>query len=346
MATPRPAGLFALVLALALCVTTAAQPPRGRVTAADSAAPEPKLTTLAVVISQLKREATKTWREREHWPRGIANFAQDKNWALPETDVVRGLTRRLHDEPAIDAYVKWQLLSFVDELPAEDAAPIDKISAHAPQPLAQPVVREEWFATSGPGRAYFVSGTQTSYVRGYRAVVADGAVGLVPQIGVISSGAVLDAEGSTKTYRSIISQVNRKLEAERQKIELANRPILAYREALIRLVPDDGARLAMAVQDVRDRLNAGDPGAEDAMLRLVQQTERLPSSLPARVRGKLARSVGELGKLRKPVVESIYLDDRGKIAANHHIVCVLPGDVETIIHRLQPNATTLTGPND
>ena len=297
-----------------------------------------KTPELWFVISSLKKEASDAWRAGQGWPRNEPNFAMEKSWLLPREDVARGLTRRLHPEPAIDAYIKWQLLSFADDLNQLDGALLHRIADTAPKPLPQPVVRQEWLAISGPSRAYIAIARQVTYVRNLRPVVGAGTVALVPELGVVSTGTVLDAEGSTRSYITVLQQANEKLQAERSAVSRANDAILRYRQALLSRVPQAGGlRLAMRIKDLGDRIAAGDPSTEQAADELLEASDSLPADLPPRTRRILAGWVRELGQMRTTVHDSVAPGKRENQALLYqHIVAVPEQHIRTLLERLEP----------
>jgi hypothetical protein len=293
------------------------------------------------VISALKQEGTDAWRKGEPWPRSAPDFAQDKGWTLPADAVVRGLTRRLDAEPAVDAYIRWQLLSFLDSFESLSTANLERIGNTAPKPLSQPVVREEWLAVSGPGQAFIAISRQTAYVRNVRPVVGTGAVGLNPEIGIVQSGVVLEAEGSTKSYITVIHEANEKLESQRAKVNRANEAILRYRSDLLARMPDAGGmRLAMIIKDAADRVAAGDPSAAQAAEALAPVAAQLPADVLPGVRKTLASWARRLAQMKTTVHDYVAPGEHEKHALLYtHEVAVGPQSIETLLTQLEAAPT-------
>ena len=329
-------------LPLILLLSLSASAGEGRPRSEESPATGPALTAatqtpdLWFAISAIKKEAVDAWRAKEPWPRSQANFAQERRWALPASAVVRALMRKLHNEPAVDAYVRWQLLSFIEDLESVDAALVNRIAETAPKPLSQPVVREEWLAVSGPGSAFIAIARQTAYVRDLRPVVGDGVVGLNPEIGVVTSGVGLSTEGSTKTYRTVIRQANERLEEERAKVTQANEMIVAYRRELVERMPRaGGVQLAVMIKDTADRLAAGEPSTQEAVSELLAKTEGGVSDIPPRTRQMLIAWVTRLGEMRTTVHDSVAPGGHEKQALLYaHEMAVPKEQIETLVARL------------
>src|ERR1051325_8086704 len=85
------------------------------VLACIAGAGEPRKVTLGTAILELRKEAEVAWKDRTAWPRSTSDFAHAMGWSVPRAQVVAALGRELGLEAPIEAYVKWQLLSFIDE---------------------------------------------------------------------------------------------------------------------------------------------------------------------------------------------------------------------------------------
>jgi hypothetical protein len=132
---------MAVLAASSVPMAQAAEPSRqgDSAGARESDRPEPKETGISVAVSVLRREVTdQRRRQPEGWPRSEANFAQDKNWTVPDEQVLRALQRRVHPNPAIDGYIKWQLLSFEPEMSELDENAARRIIASMPKLMSPP----------------------------------------------------------------------------------------------------------------------------------------------------------------------------------------------------------------
>src|SRR5687767_104893 len=82
---------------------------------------EPRLVAVSQALVQISQEARKTWAKNKTLPEHECNFAQRKNWRVDQAELLAALSRKVNPEPAIDAYVRWQLLSFGPEWDKVDA---------------------------------------------------------------------------------------------------------------------------------------------------------------------------------------------------------------------------------
>lgn len=289
---------------------------------AQTAAPpaEPKETSIAVVIQNLRHEAYDGWKKGSNWPRTEANFAQDKNWTVPEEDVIRAMTRKLDRNPAVDAYIKHQLLSFAPNFSSATPQQFALIVNHAPQPLDAP--RPEVQRGRGGQDAMMFFGRQVSFVRDLDPVVGGGAVAFNPQIGVVGEGAGFSATGNAQLLATV-QQANQKLAAARESVAKLNAPVLAYRDALIARGSDNATvQLQAMLKDVQDRLAAGQASATDAMARLMTEGPQLAKdpSITQDARNSLAEWAMSLPQIRTTVVTEVGLkgpefDYRGDVLA-------------------------------
>src|ERR1051326_7177715 len=124
-----------LVMLLICSHQTAAQP--------KPAPPSKKSPGLWFVISALKKEGKEARRKDGPWPRMESNFAQEKGWSLPVPEIAKALTRKLDPEPTVDAYIKWQLLSFVDDFTPAGNAVLGRVVDSAPRPSPQPGINPQ-----------------------------------------------------------------------------------------------------------------------------------------------------------------------------------------------------------
>jgi len=324
--------LGAVVLAAALCVIDA--PAAGQPT---GGAAEAKETRLPVVITVLRREAKESWREAGAWPRSASDFAIEKNWRLPAGEVEQALSRKLDRNPAVDAYIKWQLLSFGSDLGSLDLRALNRVVEGAPEPLGQPVIREEWFGTSGNARGFMVHATQLAYIRDLDPVVGAGAAAFDPEVATVSSGTVLDAEARAEMRLTIIRRANDKLDRLRDSVNRMNEPIRAYRTALADAMPAErGIRLGVMLKDVRDRIVAGDPSTPEAIDRLVAsaKTAAAEPTLDRAARMRLVGWCRTLATIHRDVAESVELTAGDGVKVNRHRVAMRAGDVELLVRYL------------
>jgi hypothetical protein len=300
-------------------VTAEAQP-------ADSG---PKLTSISVVISKLRKEALDGWRQDKQWPRTSADFAAEMNWTIPEDQIVPALSRRLDRNPTIDAYLKWQLLSFGPNLSQLSPDDFSRVFNMAPEPLDAPKPQVQRKGPQG-GAAMMFFGRQVGYVADLDPVVGNGVVAYNPRMGVVSDGVGFGADAKVELLRAV-ERANQQLSSARALIKIANEPVLAYREALIERSPAEASlRLAVLMKDVRDRVAAGDESARGAGQRLVQEAPKLAEKeMDPAARAKLAEWAGTLARLRTPVVTSVGLDGMD-FRYDHHFVELGPDEAKRL----------------
>ncbi len=95
-------------LVLGLGVGAAAQEP-----AAPAERPgQLKKARVMEVVRDLANEARQELRTLKHWPRRESEYAIKNNLIADSEEVIRAMGKRLDRDPALDGYIKWQLLSF------------------------------------------------------------------------------------------------------------------------------------------------------------------------------------------------------------------------------------------
>ncbi|MHC4995878.1 MAG: hypothetical protein ACYTGQ_12590 [Planctomycetota bacterium] len=296
-------------------------------------------TSISTAIIALNREARAAWAKDKKWPRDQMNFATDKNWAVPSESVATALGRQLNKNPAIDGYIKWQLLSFNPTLADLKPQTFNQLVARTPDPLDQPTPEVREPRGSSPGRVFMAFGTQQSYISDLDPVVANGAVAYNPRVSTITSGLVLDVEGAASPALNQVRRVNDQLAAARDMVGEANRAIVAYREELINKLEVDGAtRLGLIFKDVRARIRAGEPSYTRAMAQLVTESKRLgrDESITPKIRGTLLKWSKDLAEIETPVVNSVDLDLKGGLKYDVTRMAIAEDDILKVMANLQP----------
>ncbi|MBI1370418.1 MAG: hypothetical protein GC162_17420 [Planctomycetes bacterium] len=308
-----------------------------------AALPVPRVTSISVAISALNHEVQDSWRKDHAWPRSECNFAAEKNWAVPSDQVITALSRKLNNNPTIDGYIKWQLLSFAPDLAKADAATVNRVVSMMPKPLdaPQPAVQAGTSATGGGNggmvRQFMFFGQQTSYVRDLDPVVGDGVVAFDPKMGVVNGGSVLDVEG-VATIERFVRQVNQQLAVAKATVNAANAPVHAYREALVERLPTEGGvRMAVMLKDVRDRLAAGDPTYEQAMNRLAEASRTLAAdqTLDPAVRQTLTQWADTLGQMKTSVITAVTADRKGVFGYERQVLAIPANDAQFVMQQLK-----------
>jgi hypothetical protein len=308
-------------------------------TAPASAPTAPKQTTLAVAITKLRSEALESWGRGKGWPRDKSDFAASMNWTIPADGIITALGRPLDRNPAIDAYIKWQLLSFGPDLSNLSSENFARIFTAAPHPLDAPVPRTEKRGSDQGAMMFF--GRQTAYLADLDPVVGKGVVAYRPRMGVVGQGVGVGNVDERVDLLQTVERANRSLIESRKLVQSANASVLAYRAALIERAPDDDAAMKMGVllKDVRDRVAAGDDSFADAMRRLMDEAPGLTRSpdMTDEARARLTEWATALAKMKTTVVTRVGLDGMD-FQYDGRIVAVSEADVKRLLGLLQAAA--------
>lgn len=308
----------------------------------DQAAAGESPATVEAVVEQIVAEARDYWQEHESWVRTEATYADDHAIDLPREKVIEALGEELAPNPILDGYVKLQLLSFVDRFDYDQADQVRPMLAAMPAVVnqPQPSTGQQRQAAGGGGPSLFI-GNQVPYVRDVTPIIIDGKVYYKPEISVLSDGIVLDASGVVTADRRHVMMTVRtassQLVALRRFALRANAPILEFREEVAGRLPDGPERVALLVQDVSDRLHAGDPTYTNAMQRLIDETDRLRRSrdLPLRVRRMLVRQMQHLARFNKSFIREIEIKGDRQYQVHRDQVRLDPQRVEHVIANLE-----------
>ncbi|MDH3584502.1 MAG: hypothetical protein OER86_09830 [Phycisphaerae bacterium] len=298
--------------------------------------PPPRPTTVGVVISALQKEARQSWKADRTWPRKTQDFAVEKNWSVPNDQIVQALTRRLNKNPAIDAYIKWQLLGFGVNLAELEDEKIRRIVATTPRPLGQPKVQIQ-IPRSGGGGVGMSFGSQFNYVADLDPVVGDGVALYKPRMASVNTGARLTEDDMRQMLVAAVRTANQRLREARVSINAINQSVLTYREALNRALPRRrGIRLGAMIQDVRDRAVAGDPSSGGALEKLVAASRELavdPSITP-QARAEMQAMARSLSTMRTPVMEGVRMAAGNRVAYDASFLTLEKQDVVEVMQQL------------
>ncbi len=69
-------------------------------------------TPIGEVVQALEKEARRSLRKSEKWPRSQPNYAKKEGVDVKNRALLQALERRLSRKAPLDGYIKWQLLSF------------------------------------------------------------------------------------------------------------------------------------------------------------------------------------------------------------------------------------------
>ncbi len=308
---------------------------------ADQKIGDRKIVTISIAINAIRAEVQQSWRKSKSWPRTDISFAKERKWLIRNEEIVRGLTRRLDRNPAIDAYIKWQLLGFNAELKNVDPETLRRIVATTPQLLPQP---KPQIKKKPKGPAVSMNfGTRINYVRDLDPVVGNGAALYRPRVGSVSSGSsqTVSREDYNRQLIQAVKVANEKLVEARKTVAAINKAIQTYRQDLIKYLPAEGGiRLGMMLKDVRDHAAAGDPNTRIVMQRAIDASKTLgkDKSINPRQRATLAHWTRQLPNIRTSVVQSLEVDKNYKVLPVYHVIRVRKSESEKLLTNLQKGA--------
>lgn len=297
---------------------------------ADEAAPD--AVPIGRVLSQLKTEAQAQWKEDLTFPRQASDFAQESGVTVDHAAVITALQRRVNLQAPIDAYIKWQLLSFDVDLSHLDDKELRRIVVRMPRMKRPPKPRLSGVQRSQAGGGMgFQMGAQMPLQSGRSRPGQQGAVKSVRKVGdktiverrplpETQSGFSMgsSSSGSTRTTdpRRAVERANQRLQNDRKEYEATNRIIVTYRDALLDRLPMHASmRLDVMLDDLDERIRAGDRSFSDSYNRFIGEVERRQSTdpMPDERRVMLARRLYRIGRRHTTVVQSVSIDASGRI---------------------------------
>lgn len=277
----------------------------------------PRPAQISRVVSELLEEAVASWSRNEAWPRTQCDYATRLNLALPSEDVTRLLTRRIHTNPTIDGYVKWQLLSFNPQLVPTDEKTIRALVATFPDLIGQPEPEMPKPGTTTPGTLSY--GRHQSVMRNRLAQLQTGST--APLVSLGGSGGAIGPQFTPPSpgLSPAASQAN--LLRMRKLVQEVNQPSLDYREMVVQLIPRaDGVRIWAMIDDVKDRLVAGDTSYRPATDRLVKECREFAqeqASISPLWRPRIVGGLRELARLKTSVVQGIRAQGNDIVVEKH-----------------------------
>ncbi len=229
-------------------------------------------------IHVLVVEARAAWDDRQDWPRTEADFAEHAELVLSPHEIFHALGEQLHDSRPIDGYVKWQLLSYANDLGDASETQFKSLLGALPDYVAPPRASVDRKPGRG-GRAYIAIVRQQAFVADLEPVVGANSVAFKPVIGVVTTGVALDVEGAAEVRRTIarrVAGINREHERTLALVRKVNEPIRAYRDAIAAGIPErmPALRLAVMIEDLEARIVAGEPSFADVAERLLAEADR------------------------------------------------------------------------
>ena len=329
-------------------------------------APPPRMVSAGQAVIMLYKEAPDAVRDKpplslaEQFdsrpaprpPESACDFAQRRNLIARNDDVAGVVLRRLNaDDTAIDSYVRWQLLSFNPKFDGLiDPRSMRTILAALPQFVAQPQYIPPPPVPQGSPASITIA-TQKTVVVGQTPVPGTG--GSRPKLAVVTSGVSMGNSGPPPPVAVDIDAVLAELADKRRKMALINKWVIQFRNALIPMLPEaNGVRLTVMLQDVSDRLVAGDASWEAAVARLMAACEALPkpgtqssqTALSMDLRRALAEQARQLGKIATPVTERLQLKSNGEVALDGFYVRFPPEQLQRMLTLLAGETAPTAAP--
>lgn len=321
---------------------------------AAPATPPPKLVPAGQAVILLYKEAPDAIAEKptqsldEQFnskpavpgPGSVCDFAQRRNLTAGNDDVVGVVLRRLNAEnPAIDSYVRWQLLSFGPKFDKIEPKNMRTILAALPPLTAQPQYTPPPPPPQGSPASLSIV-TQKTVVVGQKPVPGTG--GSRPKLAVITSGVSMGNSDPPAARPVDPDAVVAELRDKRRKMASTNKWVVQFRDAIIPLLPEaNGVRLTAMLQDTADRIGAGDPTWEDAVARLIAACEALPKpsdaatttapALSMDLRRALAEQAKMLGKISTPIIENVVRKSDGEIGLEGYYVQFPPEQLQRML---------------
>lgn len=288
--------------------------------AGGQAVKAPPRGTVARAVSELSAEAARSWDDRGDWPTLESDFARRAEYSLTGFEVLAALGRRLHEHPAMDAYIKWQLLSLTPDLEGARTHHYQNILHGLPAMVPAPTPQLPPRPGQQPGG--LTLGMQRAAV--VDSVPVPGTGARRPKLGVITSGVGMTAQGTIDPYdpryvRVTAETVQTQLVEDRQRTFRLNEPALLYRDRVVGRMPlEGGVRPLAMVTDLRQRLDAGHPSTGKAAQRYLDLlttmgVERVEEQVPEPMRRRLLGLTRQLLPLRTRVVTEVRVNDADAI---------------------------------
>ncbi|MBI1374308.1 MAG: hypothetical protein GC159_16450 [Phycisphaera sp.] len=270
-----------------------------------------KPVTAQVAVAQITREAMPSWKKDGTLPRQMCDFAVDKGWKTDRDGLVVVLGRKLNNDAAFEAYVKWQLLSFFPDFSDLTAAQLDQlIKGMAPmQPYPNSVSLVTDPGSSQPGN---LINNLSGSVGGQR-------LGVDRRPKETTNKPLSNAE--------IVAATNERLTQQHAFAKASNVIVTRYRETLTERLPETGpARLTAMIEDLRTRVEAGDPSHVDLAKALLAASEKAKAdkTLTAEQRKQLSDAVAVAAGRKWPIIKSVKLGGGGNITYDADYAVVDP----------------------
>ncbi len=297
-----------------------------------------KLELISKVTRDIANEARRDWKKERAFRR-YADYSSRVQFGLSNRQIIAALLKKQDNHPAVDAYIRWQLLSFAPDFSAlrefeykRLVATMPDLTHLPPPPKPGNILKGE----NGSG-AYFFSGRQRAFLSDLVPVPGTGASN--PRLSVINSGAGISAATfDPQKAISVARDHTYDYVKAKSTVEYLNGPAIHYRDALVRMLPAGaGVRLEAMFVDMKDRIYAGDPGYKTAAQEFFNEAQRTRNdkSIDARTRAKLVYQMRDLSRKRTAVVRKIQIDDAGNMREEHDVVAFPKKFVPPLIANLK-----------
>jgi len=247
-------------------------------------ADEPTVDPLTDVVGRIITEARQAWEDDKDWPQALSKTTQQRIDAIPTEQRIAALARKLDANPAVDGYIKQQLVPDQLEITQDNRQQVHGALQVLPQVINQPApVTPQRISNNRryEGYGWILIGSQRPFVSDLNPVVANGVVAYDPVISTLTTGTLLEVKGIATVNRTIMMRMKTSssdLIRLREFIGTANRANFHYRQALADALPAGAERLDVMLQDVDDRMRAHDDSYDLAMERFVAEARRISRS--------------------------------------------------------------------
>ncbi len=277
-----------LLIALALIVPVQAED-----APADNAAAGDQAKTIAVrdAVRELAAEAHKTLEVGGPFARDASNYAETSGTTVDSDDLLKALSSRLDPQPAVDGYIKWQLLSY--GLPWSELSPRDLIRVIDGLPA--------WTAMGQPDRR--IAGMLSRY----------------------------DNRTPTPAEQDNVRQLVDQFAKNREQLRQWNHGVEAYHNAIIGRVPEANAMKVFAhIASLERQLAAGDPESYRYARRVVGvcASVREDPTLSTALRRELVRRLNQAARHETTVIGDIKWSGNGPFSLVRTKVRMSPKLVE------------------
>ncbi len=310
--------------------------------------------TLEKTVKAIIEEARESWKEDEKWPRKQSNFADDHPADIPDRVLLNALVQKHHDDPRVDAYVRWQLLSYEPPIDQLTNPQIKRLLDAMPPYVSRPEPNVQAFnqataryrgqsssrrSTGGGGTSITMGGTSmgdVSFNTGNVSVQREQAFitgfggaggGLQPQIDTVRSGTFLQVQGSISAdgrYVNLnVRTLNQRLVELRRETIQTGMPGVQFADGLIDLLPAAGGlQLAGQMIDLRRRIEAGCDSVEQAKGNLIERATAYAENpdITPRQRRELIELLKDLNRTHRTTAERIERDGSLRFSGKEKVI--------------------------